>query len=196
MYDTEVGVGNMSYWRFIPNLITTARFAAVPLLVWWLFDGQFYNALLLFFLMGVSDALDGYLAKAFDWKTTLGAYLDPAADKAMLICAYVSLGALQLLPPWLVFVVILRDVALLSGALAYNLSTRQLDIQPTLISKVNTFVQIILVLVVIYTQFGVLPALLIQVLIGLTVFTTIASGLDYLMEERSRRAARHSGKQA
>ena len=186
----------MSYWRFIPNLITAARFAAVPLLVWWLVDGQFYNALLLFFLMALSDALDGYLAKSFGWKTTLGAYLDPAADKAMLICSYVALGALHLLPHWLVFIVILRDVALLSGALSYNLSTRRLEIKPTLISKLNTFVQIVLVLAVVYSQFNYLPILLIQVLIGVTVFTTIASGLDYLMEERSRRAAKHSGKQA
>ena len=186
----------MSYWRFIPNLITAARFAAVPFLVWLLLDGQYYNALMLFFLMGISDALDGYLAKSFDWKTTLGSYMDPAADKAMLICAYVSLGALNLLPHWLVFIVILRDVALLSGALSYNLSTRRLEIQPTLISKLNTFIQIILVFVVIYNQLNTLPILIIQVFIGLTVLTTIASGLDYLVEERSRRASRHSGKQA
>ena len=186
----------MSYWRFIPNIITATRFAAVPLLVWWLLDGQFYNALWLFFFMGLSDALDGYLAKSFDWKTTLGAYMDPAADKAMLICAYVSLAALNLLPHWLVFIVILRDVALLAGALSNNLSTRRLEIQPTIISKFNTFMQIVLVLAVIYSQLNSLPILLIQIFIGLTVFTTVASGLDYLMEERSRRAARHSGKQA
>ena len=182
---------SISYWRFIPNLITVARFAAVPFLVWWLFTGQFYNAFLLLFLMGLSDAVDGYLAKSFSWKTALGAYLDPAADKAMLISAYVTLGALNLLPHWLVFVVILRDVALLAGALAYNLATRRLEIQPTLISKFNTCMQIVLAFSVIYNQFGTLPGVVIPILIGLTVFTTVASGLDYLMEERSRRAARH-----
>ncbi len=195
MYDTERFRHNMSYWRFIPNLITATRFAAVPVLIWWLFDGNFYNALILFLIMGLSDALDGYLAKSFDWKTTLGAYLDPAADKAMLISAYISLGALHLLPHWLVFIVILRDVALLSGALSYNLSTRRLEIQPTLISKLNTFVQIVLVFAVIYSQLHALPILLIHVMIGLTVLTTLVSGLDYLAEERSRRAAKHSGKQ-
>ncbi len=186
---------SVSYWKFIPNLITVARFAAVPFLVWWLFTGQFYNAFLLLFLMGLSDAVDGYLAKSFSWKTALGAYLDPAADKAMLISAYVTLGALNLLPHWLVFVVILRDVALLAGALAYNLATRRLEIQPTLISKFNTCMQIVLAFSVIYNQFGTLPGMVIPILIGLTVFTTVASGLDYLMEERSRRAARH-GEQA
>ena len=186
---------NVSYWRFIPNLITVAQFAAVPLLVWWLFTSQFYNAFLLLFLMGLSDAVDGYLAKSFSWKTALGAYLDPAADKAMLISAYVTLGALNLLPHWLVFVVILRDVALLAGALAYNFATRRLEIQPTLISKFNTCMQIVLAFSVIYSQFGTLPGVVIPILIGLTVFTTVASGLDYLMEERSRRAARH-GEQA
>lgn len=191
------GVGhNVSYWRFIPNLITAIRFAAVPLLVWWLFNGQFYNAFLLFFLMGLSDALDGYLAKSFGWKTTLGTYMDPAADKVMLICAYVTLGALDLLPHWLVFIVILRDVALLAGALSYNFATRRLEIQPTPISKLNTCMQIVLVFAVIYGQFGTLPGVVIPILIGFTVFTTVASGLDYLVEERSRRTARHTGKQA
>lgn len=186
----------MSYWRFIPNFITMLRFAAVPLLVWWLFDGQFYNALLLCLLMGLSDALDGYLARTFNWKTTLGAYLDPAADKVMLISAYVTLGALDLLPHWLVLAVIMRDVVLLSGALSYVTSTRRLEIQPSLISKFNTFVQLILVLAVVYSQIYVLPVVVIQTLIGLTFLTTIASAYDYLVEERTRRAARHTGKQA
>ncbi len=187
---------NMSYWKFIPNTITIARLAAVPLLIWWLFDGQFYNALALFLLMGVSDALDGYLAKSYGWKTTLGAYLDPAADKAMLVSAYITLGALNLLPHWLVFLIIVRDVALLSGALSYVTTTRQLDIRPTLISKFNTFMQIVLVFAVIYNQLNNVSPLLIQILIALTVFTTVASGLDYTMEERTRRAARQTGKQA
>lgn len=186
----------MSYWRNIPNLITMLRIAAVPLLVWWLFDSQFYNALLLFFLMGLSDAVDGYLARTFNWKTTLGAYLDPAADKIMLICAYVTLGALNLLPHWLVLAVIVRDVVLLAGALSYVSSTRRLEIQPSLISKFNTFVQIILVLAIVYSQISALPVVMIQTLVGLTLLTTVASAYDYLLEERTRRAARHSGKQA
>jgi len=186
----------MSNWRFIPNFITLLRFAAVPLLVYWLFDSQFYNALVLCFFMGLSDALDGYLARTFDWRTTLGAYLDPAADKVMLISAYVALGALDLIPHWLVLAVIMRDVVLLSGALSYVTSTRRLEIQPSLISKVNTFVQIVLVLAVIYSQISSIPALAIHILVGLTLFTTVASAYDYLVEERSRRAARHSGKQA
>jgi len=186
----------MSFWRFIPNLITLVRFAAVPLLVWWLFDNQFYNALLLCFLMGLSDALDGFLAKAFNWKTMLGSYLDPAADKAMLISSYISLGALSLLPHWLVLIVIIRDVALLSGAVSRVSMTRRLEIEPSLISKFNTFVQILLVLAVIYSQINAFPVIIIQTLIGLTLFTTITSGYVYLVEERSRRASKQSSKQA
>ncbi len=144
--------------------------------------------------MGVSDALDGYLAQAFNWKTTLGSYLDPAADKVMLISAYVALGALHLLPHWLVFIVIIRDVALLAGAVSYVSMTRRLEIEPSLISKLNTFVQIILVLAVIYSQVNAFPSLVINILIGVTLVTTIASGYNYLVEERSRRA-KHSGKQ-
>ena len=192
LYAKVVVRHNMSYWRFLPNIITSARFAAVPLLVVWLLDEQYHNALLLFLLMGLSDALDGYLANSFDWKTTLGAHLDPAADKFMLICAYIVLGVLHLLPHWLVFIVILRDVALLAGALSYVFVTRTLEIQPTLISKLNTVVQIILVFVVIYNQINSVPTLLIQLLIGLTVLTTVASGLDYLIGEISRRSERHT----
>jgi len=173
-----------------------ARFAAVPLLVWWLLDSQFYNALLLFFLMGLSDALDGYLARAFNWKTTLGSYLDPAADKVMLICSYIALGALDLLPHWLVLIVIMRDVALLSGAVSYVSMTRRFEIEPSIISKINTFVQILLVFAVVYGQINAFPESIIQLLIGLTLFTTIASGYDYLAEERTRRASKHSSKQA
>jgi cardiolipin synthase len=169
---------------------------SIRLLVWWLFDRQFNNALLLFFLMGLSDALDGYLARSFNWKTTLGSYLDPAADKVMLISTYVTLGALDLLPHWLVLIVIMRDVALLSGAVSYVSMTRRFEIAPSLISKVNTFVQILLVLAVVYSQINAFPFIMIQILIGLTLFTTIASGYDYLAEERSRRASKQSGKQA
>ena len=144
--------------------------------------------------MAVSDALDGYLARAFNWKTTLGSYLDPAADKVMLISAYVTLGALNLLPHWLVLIVIIRDVALLAGAVSYVSMTRRLEIEPSLISKFNTFVQLILVLAVIFSQINAFPTVIIQTLIGLTLFTTISSGYNYFMEERTRRS-RHSGKQ-
>jgi len=136
------------------------------------------------------------MLRIFNWKTTLGAYLDPAADKIMLICAYVTLGALNLLPHWLVLAVIVRDVVLLAGALSYVSSTRRLEIQPSLISKFNTFVQIILVLAIVYSQISALPVVMIQTLVGLTLLTTVASAYDYLLEERTRRAARHSGKQA
>ena len=146
--------------------------------------------------MGLSDALDGYLARTFDWKTTLGSYLDPAADKVMLISSYIALGALNLLPHWLVLIVIVRDVALLSGAVSYVSITRRLEIKPSLISKINTFVQIVTVLSVIYSQVNAFPVVLIHTLIGLTLLTTIASGYDYLVVERTRRASKHSGKQA
>lgn len=182
----------MFNWRFLPNLITIGRLAAVPLFVWWLIDEQYHNALLLFLLMGLSDALDGYLATLFNWKTTLGAHLDPAADKVMLICAYVTLGMLHLLPHWLVFIVILRDVALLAGALSYIFFTRKLEIQPSLISKINTVVQIILVIVVLYSQVHLMSAIIIQLLIGLTIVTTMTSAVDYLRDEISRRSQRQS----
>jgi cardiolipin synthase len=95
-----------------------------------------------------------------------------------------------------VFIVIIRDVALLAGAVSYVSSTRRFDIKPSLISKFNTFIQILLVLAVIFGQVNDFPAVIIQILIGLTLCTTIASGYDYFIAERSRRASNKSSKQA
>lgn len=168
--------------KYIPNLITLLRFLLVPPLVWVLSEGCYGDALCLFALMGISDALDGFLAKRFDWKTTLGAYLDPLADKVMLVSAYVTLGWLALLPVWLVAIVIGRDAVILSGALAYHLVTRRLEMVPSYISKANTLMQIVLVLSVITAQLVHLPrGLLASLMLG-TVLTTLGSGVAYVVE--------------
>ncbi|MEN8131794.1 MAG: CDP-alcohol phosphatidyltransferase family protein [Pseudomonadota bacterium] len=172
--------------RQIPNLITGTRFLLVPLMVWLLLKGRFTPALGVFALMGASDALDGYLAKRYGWQTNLGKFMDPLADKTMLISAYVTLGWLGLIPIWLVILVILRDVIILGGAVAYHVLTRHLNMVPSLLSKLNTVAQIILVLAVIFDQLVGLPSLLLQILIGLTLVTTITSGLGYVIDWSSR----------
>ena len=99
----------------LPNLITLARLLSVPLTIWLIFSERYGAAFWVFVGAGVSDALDGYIAKRFDRRTRLGAMLDPAADKAMLVGVYVTLGLAGQLPSWLVALVVLRDVLIVLG---------------------------------------------------------------------------------
>ena len=170
----------------IPNIITGARFLLVPLFVWLLVERHFAMALGTFGVMGMSDGLDGFLAKRYGWKTRLGEFLDPLADKTMLVSAYITLGFGGLVPIWLVITIILRDVVILTGAAVYHLLTRKLQMAPSLISKLNTLAQIILVLAVIFDQLIELPDNLVSILIILTLFTTVASGVVYVIEWSSR----------
>ena len=145
--------------------------------------------------MGLSDALDGFLARCYDWKTTLGAYLDPIADKIMLLSAYLAFAILGWVPWWLSALVISRDVVLLVGAISYHISTRQLKMEPLAISKVNTFAQIVLAVSLIYSQVGPMSSQLINVLIAIVACTTLASGSQYVVEW-ARRAAKVSASRA
>jgi cardiolipin synthase (CMP-forming) len=179
-------------YRDIPNLISILRiFLSIPV-VWMLLQHNFGIALILFALAGVSDGLDGYLAKHYGWESRLGGLLDPLADKILLVLSILSLGWLELLPTWLVFIVILRDLVIITGAFVYNFQVAELDAAPTLLSKFNTVVQIVLVLVVVLDQgFVSMPALVMQGLIWLTFLTTTLSGVNYVFVW-SRRAADHN----
>jgi len=105
--------------------------------------------LLLFTVAGVSDALDGFLAKHYGWTSELGGLLDPLADKLLLIGAILALGWLRELPVWLVALVILRDVVIVTGAVGYHLMVERVQASPLLISKLNTLMQLTMVFVVI-----------------------------------------------
>jgi CDP-alcohol phosphatidyltransferase len=102
----------------IPNLITLARILLVPVVIWAITSGEMRIAFLLFFAAGVSDAVDGFLAKRFGMQTELGAYLDPLADKAMIVSIYVALGIANVIPRWLVILVVSRDHAVMAGGQA------------------------------------------------------------------------------
>lgn len=142
---------------------------------------RYTAALVLFAVAGISDALDGFLAKRFGWTSRLGAILDPLADKALLVSTYLALGWLGLIPWWLVAVVIIRDAVIVTGAVAYHFKVGRFETAPTALSKVNTFAQILLALSLVFGQ-GVmlLPSLWITVLIYLVLATTIASGIGYM----------------
>ena len=168
--------------RYIPNVITSMRILCVPCLIWMLFQHQFERSLLLVLFMGISDALDGFLARCFDWKTTLGAYLDPIADKVMLLSAFVVFAVLGWVPWWLAAIIVARDVVLLIGAVSYHLVTRQLQMEPLAISKINTFAQIVLAVSLIYTQVNAMHPQLLNVFMTVVVCTTVASGMQYVIE--------------
>ena len=128
----------------IPNIITVFRIFLVPLVVWLMLDGRMQSAFLLFVIAGLSDGLDGYLAKKYGWQTELGAYLDPLADKALLVSIFVVLGLFAHLPVWLVIAVVSRDILIVGAILLSWMLARPVTMRPLLISKVNTVGQIVL----------------------------------------------------
>lgn len=167
--------------RDIPNLLTIARILLVPPIVWLLLQRQFEFALLMFFIAGVSDGLDGFLAKKMRWESRLGALLDPVADKLLLISSYLALAWLGLLPAWLVALVLLRDLVIVTGATLYHFRIEKVEAAPTIVSKLNTVLQILLVLLVITGQtFSVSVTELIQAMVYTVAVTTVLSGYDYV----------------
>jgi cardiolipin synthase len=165
----------------IPNIITVLRIILTVPIVYLLFSARFSEALVLFFVAGVSDALDGYLAKRNGWTSRLGSILDPVADKLLLISSFLALGWLGLLPLWLIIAVLARDFVIISGAVSYHLLVGEYDMAPTLTSKINTFLQIILVLTVVFSHGLIsLAPWLIDSLVYVVMFMTVASGADYV----------------
>jgi cardiolipin synthase len=172
----------------IPNIITVLRILLVAPVAWALLRQEFALALVLFFIAGVSDALDGFLAKHYGWTSRLGAMLDPLADKALLVACYASLTWIGLLPLWLLALVVLRDVVIVAGAVAYNFRIRRLEAEPTLISKLNTLFQLVFIVLVIVRQLGPwVEAYWVDALMYAVTVSVVWSGLDYVVTW-SRRA--------
>ena len=166
---------------YLPNLLTLGRIALVPFLIVLLQDKQFLWSLLVFLVAGVSDALDGYLAKRFDARTQLGAILDPLADKALILSAYITLSVLLLIPFWLVVVVVFRDVIIIVGYLIMTLFFGSIEMKPLMISKLNTFTQIVYILIVLGVLAGAaLLADVVPVLAIVVLVTSVCSGAAYV----------------
>ena len=128
-----------------PNLITIGRILLVPLTIWLLISEEFAAAFFVFIIAGISDGVDGYLARITNRQTELGAYLDPIADKALLVSVFAALGIVKILPAWLVLIVITRDILIVGGVLLAWVINQPLIMKPLWISKLNTVVQIIFV---------------------------------------------------
>jgi cardiolipin synthase (CMP-forming) len=163
----------------IPNLITLGRILLVPIVVWSIAAGRLQLAFLLFMLAAVSDGVDGFLAKRFGMKTELGAYLDPLADKILIVSIYVTLGITQVIPLWIVILVVSRDLMIVGAIILSWLVDRPVRIKPHIVSKLNTGVQILyacLVLAVHGFQFGA-EALLTPVMFLVAVLTLLSVAL-------------------
>jgi cardiolipin synthase (CMP-forming) len=126
----------------LPNLITIGRLIIVPLVVIMIGQERWSLAFILFVAAGASDAIDGYIARRFDMRSEFGAYIDPLADKALLVSIYVTLSIVGVLPGWLAIVVVSRDLMILSAIIVSWLMQRPMAIQPLRIGKLNTAAQI------------------------------------------------------
>ncbi|MDX1572577.1 MAG: CDP-alcohol phosphatidyltransferase family protein [Methylophaga sp.] len=168
--------------RDIPNLICWFRIALVAPVVWTMLKFDFQLALLLFAIAGISDGLDGFLAKHYHWKSRLGSILDPLADKLLLVASFATLSYLALLPWWLFALVMGRDLLIVAGAFAYHKAFGEFEFEPLWSSKVNTLLQIVLVLLVM-VQVQWFPQLdeIKTIVIWIVVFSVIISGSEYVL---------------
>ncbi len=175
---------------WLPNAISLLRIALVAPVLWLILNEQFGWALALFFVAGFSDGLDGYLAVRFDWTTRLGALLDPAADKLLITGMFVTLAYTGYIPVWLAVIVILRDVVIVCGALAYNYLVKPVPGEPTRISKLNTALQMLFVLFVLSRAgFDWPDEISITVLGAAVLITVIISGVNYVVSWTRRARA-------
>lgn len=181
----------------IPNLISLMRVFLVLPTVMALMNEQFLLALLLYTIAGISDGLDGFIAKRYGYITRLGSILDPLADKLLLVATYITLAWLELLPVWLAVAVVARDLLILVGAILYHLLIGKYEMSPTLISKLNTLGQIVLGLLTVFSA-GVyaIPPHLHDWLVLFVFGTTVLSGLDYMWTwgRRAHRARSESAR--
>jgi cardiolipin synthase len=164
----------------IPNFITLVRIILAPVFVIYLISDRLTSALIVFVICTVSDGVDGMVARLFNQKSKLGAYLDPLADKLLLVTAFLVLSAMGHLPAWVTVAVIARDVTILLGVVVIHLFKLELRIRPSVLSKVNTCFQFITVTAVLSKGVFVLPSTLYDYFYYATVLFTIASGLHYI----------------
>ena len=167
--------------RHVPNILTCLRLASVPVTVWLMVDGRMAPAFWLFVAAGLTDALDGLIARLFHAQTALGRILDPLADKVLLVAIFITLGLAERLPLWLTVLVVLRDVLIVAYAVVYAMAGTPQG-SPILISKVNTLAQIVLAaLVLADLGLGWRGAMLTETFIYVVAITTVASGTAYLL---------------
>ena len=167
--------------RHLPNLICLVRIVLIWPTIDALYSGEYWRALVLVAVCAVSDGLDGWLAKRFNWTSHLGKILDPLADKLLLVALFLTATWMNLLPWWLTAVAVARDVLIGGGAVVYRLFYGPLHGRPTILSKINTGMQLAVALAAILGAASGLPTReMVTALAALTLLTTVVSGADYL----------------
>lgn len=165
----------------IPNLITIARIALVLPVAWYIYEGAFTRATILFIIAGISDGLDGFLARQFSWHSRFGAIADPIADKLLLTISFLLLAYVGELPIWLAGIVLGRDLIIFGGATAYHFIVGPYDMAPSIAGKISTFCQLLLVSVILLdNSFLPINETLIKLNIGLVAIVSIISGGNYV----------------
>ena len=183
----------------VPNFITTVRIALVVPLCWFLWNGGYMESLLIVFFASVSDAVDGALARKFDWMSRFGAMADPLADKLLVGVVFIILMIQQHVPLWLGLVVLVRDLIILTGAAVYRYLFDRIEIAPTFVSKANTAMQFIMLTLVLVRLVEIEPvsefaeALVDPACFLIVAVLSITSGVDYVIRwsHRAIVKARH-----
>lgn len=166
----------------LPNLITLARLCAVPATIWLILHERLDLAFCLFIGAGLSDGVDGWLARVMNARSALGALMDPVADKALLVSVYLALAGIGVLPDWLAILVVFRDLLIVGGVLILWVLGQPPAIRPLLVSKLNTCLQIgLAALALLLAGFELRAAMLLQAMIWATAATTLASGVAYVV---------------
>ena len=174
----------------IPNVLTVLRLLMVPLVVQLMLEKQMTAALVVFVVAGLTDGLDGYLAEQNNWRTDLGAWLDPLADKALLVSIYITLGLFGAIPVWFVVLVVVRDIFIVAGIGLSWLLRRPVPVRPLIIGKVHTAGMIVLAALLLadlglHLGFGGLTDGLVYILAGVTVLSALAYSRSLLAHLRS-----------
>ena len=164
----------------LPNLLTLIRILLIPLFVILIIDQSFLWALIIFALAGITDGIDGLIARITHQRTELGAYLDPIADKLLLSAGFITLAIIEMLPSWLAVIVIARDMIILLGILVMILTHIPPKIEPSLMGKITTSLQISTILLVLMANYGIFLKHLATIAIYGTMLFTILSGVHYI----------------
>ncbi|HEX9265222.1 MAG TPA: CDP-diacylglycerol--glycerol-3-phosphate 3-phosphatidyltransferase [Candidatus Binatia bacterium] len=167
----------------LPNFLTLLRILTIPVFLEFLSYHFYWEALLVFGIGGVTDFLDGFVARWMNQQTALGAYLDPVADKLLVITSFIMLGSIGGIPMWLAIVVVVRDILIVVGyAIIYFLIEERLQVKPTLVGKWSTTLQLLtlaVALVMLHDR-SLLPALVLDIFVDTTAVVTVVSGCQYL----------------
>ncbi|HET6473864.1 MAG TPA: CDP-alcohol phosphatidyltransferase family protein [Pseudomonadales bacterium] len=188
--------------RQIPNVITVVRVLLVIPTTWYLIEAEYLHALVLMTVAGASDAVDGWLARRFDWVTRFGAALDPMADKILVGVLFIALTLQGRLPLWVAGIAIARDVVILGGATAYRVLFKHIEFEPTLLSKANTALQIVMLLLLLLSLCGfeylspIAEAINDPYGYWIVSALALASGVDYVVTWGRRAVAERAAQRA